>query len=455
MIPALLAHGIGGVRDLPVPGWLFLYGAALVLVLSFLGLAFLWREPLLDRQAAGRPAPRWLERVALSTALRVVAGTVSVLLLLAVFLAALLGTGRAELNLAPTFVYVSFWLGLVPLSFLLGNVWSVLSPWKAVADAVAWAAGRTGVRWQPLAAYPERLGRVPAAVGLLLFAVLELAYVDPASPRMLAVAIGIYSYATWGGMLVYGRETWQRNGEGFAVYYGLLARIAPLAVRDGRLVVRWPFSGLAARDDTPGTLLFVAVMLGSVGFDGFSRMAQWQNLVADVQDPFVVSRPLLSDLLVTATGVAGLLAAVLFVIGVYKAASWLAAAYAGSPVSLEKPFLLSLVPIALVYAVAHYFSLLVVQGQFLVPLASDPLGRGWDLFGTAGVTPTLNVFAPNTIWYVQVAALVAGHVAGLAVAHDRAISTFSERGPALRSQLPMLALMVLYTVTGLWLLSQG
>lgn len=455
MIPGILAHGIGGVRDLPVPGWLFLYGAAAVLVASFVGLAFLWREPLLDRKAEGRAAPRWLERVALSTALRVVAGTVSALLLAAVFLSALLGTGDAAENLAPTFVYVIFWLGLVPLSFLLGDVWSALSPWKAIADGVAWGAERAGVRWRPLAAYPERLGRLPAALALLLFAILEIAYVDPASPKVLAIAIAVYSYATWGGMIVYGRDAWQRNGEGFAVYFGLLARMAPLATRDGRLVVRWPFSGLARRDHTPATLLVVAVMLGTVGFDGFTRTAVWQNLVADLQNPFVVSRPLLADLIVTGTATAGLLVAIAFVVVVYKTASWLAAAYAGSPVSLEAPFLLSLVPIALVYVVAHYFSLLVVQGQFVVPLASDPLGRGWDLFGTAGVTPTLNVFSPNTIWYVQVAALVTGHMAGLAVAHDRAIATFSERGPAVRSQLPMLALMVLYTVTGLWLLSQG
>lgn len=455
MIPTLLAHGLGGVRDLPVPGWLFLYGAAVVLILSFLGLAFLWQKPLLDRKSVGRPAPTLLERIVLSAGLRMLAGAVSVLLLLAVFLSALLGTDHAELNLAPTFVYVIFWLGLVPLSVLFGNVWSVLSPWKAMADAVAWIARRLGIQWRPLAAYPERLGRVPAAVALLLFVALELAYVDPASPRLLAVAIGIYSYVTWGGMLVFGRETWQRHGEGFAVYYGLLARIAPLAVREGRLVVRWPLSGLAEREETPGTLLFIAVMLGSVGFDGFSRTAPWQNLVADVQDPFVISRPLLSDLLVTATGIAGLLAAVLLVVCVYKAAAWLSTEYTRSPVSLVGPFLLSLVPIALVYAVSHYFSLLIVQGQFLAPLASDPLGRGWNLLGTAGVMPKLNVFAPNTIWYVQVAALVAGHVAGLAVAHDRAIATFRERGPALRSQLPMLALMVFYTVMGLWLLSQG
>ncbi len=120
-----------------------------------------------------------------------------------------------------------------------------------------------------------------------------------------------------------------------------------------------------------------------------------------------------------------------------------------------REFVLSLVPIALVYEVAHYFSLFVIQGQFAVPLLSDPLGRGWDVVGTADVTPNLAVLSPNTIWYVQAGALVAGHVAGLAVAHDRAVAVFSERDDALRSQYAMLALMVLYTVGGLWLLSRG
>ncbi len=118
-------------------------------------------------------------------------------------------------------------------------------------------------------------------------------------------------------------------------------------------------------------------------------------------------------------------------------------------------FALSLVPIALVYAVAHYFSLFVIQGQFIAPLASDPLGRGWDLFGTAGVQPDIGILSPNTVWYVQAASLVIGHVAGLAVAHDRAVAIFRDRGDALRSQYAMLALMVVYTVGGLWLLSRG
>ena len=127
-------------------------------------------------------------------------------------------------------------------------------------------------------------------------------------------------------------------------------------------------------------------------------------------------------------------------------------------VASERPlapeFLLSLVPIALVYAVAHYFTLLVIQGQYAITLASDPFGYGWDLLGTADYAPNIAPFSPNTVWYVQVGALVGGHVAGLAVAHDRAVTIFESATRCARST-PMLALMVVYTVGGLWLLSRG
>jgi hypothetical protein len=114
----------------------------------------------------------------------------------------------------------------------------------------------------------------------------------------------------------------------------------------------------------------------------------------------------------------------------------------------------SLVPVAFAYVVAHYFSLFVYQGQFAVPLISDPFGRGWDIFGTANFHPNLRLLTPSTIWYVQAGALVVGHVCGLAVAHDRAIALLRTSRAALRSQYAILVLMVLYTVGGLWLLSR-
>lgn len=455
MTPALLAHGIGGVRDLPVPEWMFSWGAATVLVVSFVALGTLWRSPLLAARAPGRPLPDPAARLLLGRPLRLAAQTVSAALLVLVFATALVGEPDPTENLAPTFVWVVFWLGLVPVTVMLGDVWCALNPWRAVADLGVRLLERGGREARPLLPYPERLGRWPAAGALLCFAAFELAYREPSSPRALALAIGLYSYVTWTGMAVYGRDAWLRGGEAFSVYFGLLARISPLAVRDGRVVVRLPLSGLAGRERTPGTLAFVAVMLGSVAFDGVSRSSAWTDLVARVEGPYVLERPGLADALVTGVNLLGLAGGVALVAAAYLAATALARRTVNAPASLADQFLLSLVPIALVYAVAHYFSLLVVQGQFALPLASDPFGRGWDLLGSAGVQPNLNPLSPNAVWYVQVGALVAGHVAGLAVAHDRAITAFTEQGPALRSQYALLGLMVLYTVGGLWLLSRG
>ena len=161
------------------------------------------------------------------------------------------------------------------------------------------------------------------------------------------------------------------------------------------------------------------------------------------------------ELFVTGLNLGGLLLGIVLVLLAFLGACAIARSTVSAPRPLAPEFVLSLVPIALVYAVAHYFSLFVIYGQFAVPLLSDPFGRDWNLFGTAGVEPDLAALGPNTIWYVQAASLVLGHVAGLAVAHDRAVAIFRDRGDALRSQYAMLALMVVYTVGGLWLLSRG
>jgi len=385
---------------------------------------------------------------------RVVVGAVSAGLLVLVFLTALIGEPSSAQNLAPTFIYIPFWLGLVLVQVLFGNVWRVLNPWLAIADGVAWLWRRLGQEWTPPLAYPQRLGVWPGAIALALFAALELAYAEPASPRALALAVALYSYAMWFGMAAFGRRAWDGHGNGFTVYFGLLARIAPFGEHDGRLVLRLPFTGLAGAERTPGMLAFVAVMLGSVGFDGLSRAPFWQNLVADLEGPYVVDAPRTAELLTTGLALAGLLGCILLVALAYLAAVTIAERMVESERPLEPEFLQSLVPIALVYAVAHYFTAFVITGQYIFSLASDPFGFGWDLFGTVTYSPNIAPFPPNIVWYVQVGSLVAGHVAGLAVAHDRAVTILPQRD-ALRSQYAMLGLMVLYTVGGLWLLSRG
>jgi hypothetical protein len=235
---------------------------------------------------------------------------------------------------------------------------------------------------------------------------LELAHPRPAAPRTLAIAISLYTYWALAGMAVYGRETWTRSGEGFAVMFNLLSRIAPIGVRERRVVVRWPFTGLGRADRVPGTLVFVAVMLGSTSFDGFSRTSTWQNLLGDVRERLVDRSLAVNDLATTGVNLLGLAALVGAVVLTYVVAVESARRLVRAPRNLVPDFVLSLVPIALGYMVAHYFSLFVLQGQFIFFLASDPLGRGWDLFGTADVQPNLTLLSPNTIWYVQVVALV-------------------------------------------------
>ncbi len=291
-----------------------------MLVLSFLALGALWKKPQLERRSAGRPLPAGLERFLRSRALRALLGLVSAGLLTLVFLTALIGEPSSALNLAPTFVYVIFWLGLVPVQLLLGNVWPALNPWLAFATGANWVWEKLGQRWSPPLAYPDRLGVWPGAFLLFCFAALELAYAEPASPRALALAIALYSYVTWFGMAAYGRRAWLEHGEAFTVYFGLLARIAPFGEREGRLIVRVPFSGLAGREATAGMLAFIAVMLGSVGFDGFSRSPFWQNLRADVEGPYILDSPGTAELLATGLALVGLAGCVILVALAYLGA---------------------------------------------------------------------------------------------------------------------------------------
>jgi hypothetical protein len=421
-------------------------------------MAALWRRPRLAG-APVRPLPPRLQAILLSPWLRVALGAVSVALFTLVSLAALLGERSPTQNLAPTFVWVVFWLGLVPVVVVFGNVWRVLSPWAAVADSVAWAWHRSGRSWEPPWPYPAAAGRWPATAFLFAFTALELAYTNPADPPVLALAIYLYSAATWSAMLAHGREAWLENGEAFNVYFGLLGRLAPFGVRkeDGQreIVVRPPLTGLAEGEPRRGTLPFVAVMLGSVAFDSVGRTSWWTERRFSLTADLISESPGLADTVAMLFNLAGLASCVALVAASYLAAVWAARVLGASEKPLGGAFLGSLVPIALAYAVAHYFSLLVLQGQLAIPLLSDPFGWGWDLFGTADFRPNLRVLTPSSVWYVQVGALVVGHVLGLVLAHDRAVSLFSSAGRAVRTQYALLALMVLYTVGGLWLLSSG
>ena len=454
MTPATAyGHGLGGRTDLPIPDWLFAWAATTVLVASFVALGALWRRPLLERKP-WRPLPSRVERLLTSPVVDVVCGAVGVGLLALVVYAGFAGEPRVDQNITPTFVYVVFWLGFVALSVLFGDVFRLFSPWRAVGRGVARLAG-------PLAAppplrYPAWLGRWPAAAGLLAFAWLELASTRGDRPETIALAIVVYSTLTWLGMFLFGVERWNRDAEAFSVYFNLYSRLSILERRGRRIGTRPPLSGLTSLKPLPGTVALIAVMIGSVSFDGFSAGATWQGALPDLVEPFR-SAGMGSGNALQAAHTLGLVGAVAVVYGLYRVAVRGAASLASShsPARLAAAFAHSLVPIALAYVGAHYVSLLLLRGQAIGALASDPLGRGADLLGTAHWTVDYAWIGANTFWYLQVAMVLAGHVAALALAHDRALVLYDDARSAVRSQYWMLVVMIVFTSLALWLLSEA
>jgi hypothetical protein len=445
-----LAHGIGVRADLPVPDWLFAWGAAIVLIVSFVALGALWREPRIETARE-----RVLFRI--PVVVDVVLGAVGVGLFGAVVYAGLAGSELPTANLAPTFVYVLFWVGLVVLSLLFGDVFRLLSPWRAVARGAAAIARRAGgdALPEPLP-WPRRLGRWPAAVGIFAFAWLELAAVGKDRPALLAILALAYAAVMLVGMALYGIEPWSENADAFGAYFGIFARLSPWARRDGRLVVRPPGRGLLELDGRPGTIALLCVMIGSTSFDGFQAGPTWGDIAPRILE-FFQSLGLGPDLAPEAAATVGLLGGVLLVAGIYRlgiAGMRRVRTPSGVPAGLAARFVGTLGPIAAAYVLAHYFSLLVFQGQAAGYLASDPLGTGSDLFGTANQAIDYTALPANAIWLFQVGFLVLGHAIALALAHDRALVVYDGSGrAATRSQLWMLAVMVGFTMLGLWLLS--
>lgn len=450
------AHGLVGRSDLPIPEWLFGWAAAVVLGISFVLLAVLWPEPRLER-GGWRPLPAGVGRVLASRPVEILCGVVGAFLLGVVVWSGLSGEQVATANFAPTFVYVVFWLGLVPLSVLLGDVFRAFNPWRAIGRAVAGIA-RLAARTElpaPLS-YPERLGRWPAAVGIFLFAWLELAASGGDRPENVAIAALVYSALTFVAMALYGVEEWTRRGEAFSVYFNLFSRLSPFERRGDDVGLRRPLSGLAALGPEPGTVALIAVMIGSVTFDGASEAPLWTGISPDLSRLFE-SLGLAPARAVELSFGLGLIAAIALVYAFYRLGIQ-GARSVGGPLSaprLAGAFAHSLVPIALAYVAAHYLTLLLYQGQAMGFLASDPLGRGWNLFGTADRAIDYGVIGATTAWYAQVGLVVTGHVAALTLAHDRALSLYEAAKEAVRSQYFMLVVMVGFTSLALWLLSQA
>ena len=449
------AHAIQGKRDLPIPEWLFGWGAALVLLVSFLALAVLWPKPRLEDEEW---RPLRLGRALGGRVAEVLCGAIGTAVFALTVYSAIAGEDSITDNFAPTFVYVVFWVGMVPVSVLFGDVFRAFNPWRAIARAVGRVTNLVtrGDSSEPFE-YPHRLGRWPAAAGLVGFTTMELAIRSGSTPRTLAIGILLYSGVTWFGMALYGIERWCDRGEAFSVYYGLFGRLSVFERRDGVVGRRRFLSGLTGIERARGTVPLLAVMIGSTSFDGFSQSNAWSSTF----DPKLID--LWKALGFSATGaeqaakLTGLLVVIALVYGFYRLGIAGARTVGGNLDAgrLAGAFVHSLVPIALAYVLAHYVSLLLFQGQALPALLSDPLGHGSDLLGWADNTIDYGFLSGRTIWYLQVVFVVTGHVLALMLAHDRALVVYDRAAQAVRSQYWMLGVMVGFTSLALWLLSEA
>ena len=483
------AHGFGQRYDLPVPLSLWIAGGGAAVALSFVVLGLFMRGA-----ASGRGYPRlnvlrWASaRCLVDTRLLFAVRLFSAGLAAVIVAAGAFGNQTPTRNLAPTAIWVMWWIGLAYASALIGDVWAVVNPWSALFVWTEKLTGRGRRGSAALARYPAAAGMWPAIALFTGFAWTELVFTGRAVPAQLAgIALG-YSALTWVAMLVFGRAVWLRHGDPFRGVFGLLARFAPTEIRVtnpdicascevdcrdrrgecincGECFSRAPHSAreLNLRPFGAGLLrggrisssmaVFVLLVLSTITFDGFTATPAW----ATIESALYARLASLGDARLTIIDTLGLVAVPTVFALVYGLfAAWTArAAGRGYAVRDVAPaFVLSLIPIAIAYHLAHYFTYVLIQGQLMIRLISDPFGFGWDLFGTASYRPDITIVGARLVWYGGVSAIVVGHIVAVYIAHVIALREFGDRRAALRSQYAMLVLMVGYTMVSLWIIAK-
>ena len=429
----IIAHGIGGRSDLPIPLPVVLIGAAAVLIITFLALGFLWTRPLLqdgpDYDAPGTAVP--FRGILAAT------GVLGLALVGAQVISPLMGVDRDAVRptIALVTVWVVFWLIVPFVGAVAGNWYTDLNPWRTLARGF-------GIGRLERIGIPARVGLWPASIVFIVFAWFEL--ISPRSGDPTALGIGALGYTVFLfiAMAAVGRETGLAVFDFFTPYNRLISSISPFGRNErGRVVWRGWLTSLAVIPEWPGLWLFVVIMIATVSYDGASGTDWFGAITGGLGD--------------TTLGETILLLAVILVVALaYYSASAVAATLSRGQWStreIAQRFAHTLVPIGLAYAVAHYFTLILFEGQQLIAAVSDPFGLGWNLFGTADYRVDFFVRSSTPIWLAQVAFIVGGHLVGVVLAHDRSLRDFGR--DAVRSQYAMLVLMIALTSLGLLILS--
>jgi hypothetical protein len=449
------AHSFGTTYNLPIPFWMYAFAASATLVLSFLMIGFV---------LSGGGSKRVSRAIEIEAVVPRISCTIfrclSVSLLALTVLTGLFGTERPFNNFSLTFFWIGFVLGFAYLTALIGDVYEFINPWRVICDAIEW--------FRPMAfkgrvRYPAWLAYYPALLLYMGFIWLEL--FGHTTPRTLGLILMGYTVLNFAAAACLGADAWFHYGEFFAVFFRLLAKISPIAyVRSAepssniKIRFRQPFAALIEETaENPSVLLFVLFMLSSTAFDGVHETLPfvqifWKYLYPTLD--WAISQPysFFVALYYFWQWVMLWLSPFIYLV-VYLTFVWM---MTGSGRSLRDRALMlcySLIPIAFVYNVGHYFTLLFTDGPRLLPLISDPFGVGEDFFGTTHLAQQPIIPPASFVWHTQVGLILLGHLFSVYLAHVKALQIFPEKRKALWSQFPMLILMIVFTTVGLWILS--
>lgn len=449
------AHGFEERYDLPVPLGYVVAGACAMVLLTFVVAVFFVRRPvtgLAPPDSEAEHPDQTPDSNGLAKGL--------VWCLFAVTIAsALVGSSDPLMNLAPTMIWIVWWVGLSFAVLILGNFWPGIDPWRttfAVLDASARKLGVTpglSLGW----VWPARLGAWPAVVFLLAWCWLEVVYPIATSPFKLGCAALVWSAFNLAGMACFGRDSWQRHADVFALYFSTLGRTAPIQFDAHRraITVRPWGRGLIStpRAQVAGTTGFVLAMLSTVLFDGLHGSAAWTVFEGALRQ----LAPRWMDVNGYFAGTMGLIAVWLLFLLAYLFICQLSARLIKPPTTglqIAARFAPTLIPIAAAYNIAHNFSNLLIQGQTIFQLLSDPLGRQWDLFGTAKWYPDIGLVDARLTWYVAVVSIVLGHVMSIWLAHRIALTLHLSAARTALATTPLTVLMVAYTAISLTIIAE-